>query len=90
MKITVTVCDVCEGAPTRAYEIRNEGRKADVDLCAAHGQPFEAYLAQSAPPPSPARQRPLKKAAVKKAAAKQTSAQKKVYTMDEIEALKKK
>lgn len=88
MKITLTVCDVCEATPTKAYRIEQDGRKADVDLCAAHAQPFEAYLTKSATPPSTARQRPAKKAAAKKSA-KQTAAQKKVYTIEEIEALKK-
>lgn len=88
MKITVTVCDVCQDkdAPTRAYEIRSEGRKARVELCAPHGQTFEAYLTQTAPPPDPGRQRQPRKRASRAAAA--NGGAKKVYTIAEIEALK--
>lgn len=76
-KVTVTVCDACgvqEGV--KHYEIRESGRKAVVDLCEAHGEPLEQVLASVAN----ASQRPTKRA----------TRARKVTTMEEIEALKKK
>lgn len=83
MKISVTVCDVCQDKtqPTKRFEIREGGRKAAVDLCAAHGEPFEAHLGKTA-----------KKAAA--APQKRTQARRsprsRVVSIEEIEAQKSK
>lgn len=83
MKLVMTVCDVCEDkdAPTKRYEIRSEGCKVSVDLCAAHGQPFEGYLdtastrsTRSPQKSTQARRRPARK----------------VTSMEEIEKMKSK
>lgn len=88
VEITVTVCDVCESQPTKRYRITEGGREVDVDLCAPHGQPFEAYLTKSAAKPSKARQRPTKKAASRGARKASPRHEKRIYTIEEIEALK--
>lgn len=78
MKVTLTVCDVCndKDAPTKGYEIRSGDRKAKADLCEAHGQPLEAYLQRTPAKPSAGR-----------TASPRTRAR--VTTIEEIEAKKK-
>ena len=83
MKITMTVCDVCKDrdAETKQYQIREGDRRARVELCEAHGQPLEAYLAQS----------PTGKA--RRGSGSGTGARggrSRVTTLDEIEAQKNK
>ncbi|MCG8926663.1 hypothetical protein [Lentzea sp. CC55] len=48
MRITVTVCDICQDADreTRTWQLRNvgEGTAGNVDLCEEHEQPLVALL----------------------------------------------
>ena len=87
MQLTVTVCDVCknQNEPTKRYEVKEGDRRASVDLCEAHSQPFEGLMGVGTPRKKPGRpagsQAPRKRAATKRAA--------RVTTMDEIEKLKK-
>ncbi|MCX2949949.1 hypothetical protein [Lentzea sp. NEAU-D7] len=51
MRVTVTVCDVCEDAEreTRSWQIRDVsgGVTGNVDLCEEHEQPLAALLAKA-------------------------------------------
>jgi hypothetical protein len=79
-KVTVTVCDQCGTQDgVRHFEVREGARKAALDLCGTHGKVLDQLLGEHAP----ASQRPAKRASRPRAA-------KKVMTMEEIEALKKK
>ncbi|MFG3421256.1 hypothetical protein [Micromonospora sp. NPDC047730] len=53
MKVTITVCDVCQDRQREAktYEVVSEGRTAETDRCAEHAAPFEALLAVTEPRP---------------------------------------
>jgi hypothetical protein len=83
MKVTVTVCDICEdrNAETKRYEVKEGGRKVAVELCEQHGQPLEGYLART---PTPA-----KKVAQKRSAATRKRTPR-VTSIEEIEKLKRK
>jgi hypothetical protein len=77
-KITVTVCDECgaqEGV--KHFDIREGTRKATVDLCGAHSIALDHLLGGE----PPVAQRPTRT---------RSRAAKRVTTMEEIEALKKK
>lgn len=88
MKVTVTVCDVCEQqVPTRQYEIRGAGRLKRVDLCEGDAQPVEKLFGDAKPRGRAAA--PVKKAAAKRAAKKTGGRSPKVTTMDQVEAKKK-
>lgn len=76
-KVTVTVCDKCgsqEGV--RHFEIREGGKKAQMDLCGEHNKELVEVFEEALPAP----QTPTKRA----------SRPRKVTTMEEIEALKAK
>lgn len=42
MKISLTVCDVCEGRdePAKTWKVQGDGMTATVDLCEEHGAPL--------------------------------------------------
>lgn len=77
---TILVCDKCESQEdVMTVELRLDGKKAKLDLCATHRMPVEDLFASSlAGRTAPRKQspRPIPRA--------------KVTTMDEIEKLKKK
>lgn len=76
-KVTVTVCDQCGAQEdVRHFEVKEGTRRASVDLCGADSIALDQLLAENAPAP----QRPAKRA----------PRARKVTTMEEIEALKKK
>lgn len=94
MRLTLTVCDVCQDkdAETKRYEIKQGDRKVAVDLCAAHGQTFEAYLERTpTSTPRGAQRGAQRSSATKKTAAKKTSGGRssRTTTLEEIEELKK-
>lgn len=77
-KVTVTVCDECGTQDgVKHFDIKEGTRKAVVDLCGVHSERLDQLLNLAAP----AAPRPAKRA---------SRARKKVMTMEEIEALKKK
>lgn len=82
MKITLTVCNVCKrpDEPTRRYEIKSEGRRVSVDLCAGDSAALESFLE---PLPSNETGGPQR-------GSRGRGRKSKVMTMEEIEALKKK
>lgn len=49
-KVSITVCDVDQtpGKPTKRYQIKTDGKVANVDLCAEHGAPIDKILGTSA------------------------------------------
>lgn len=55
VQVTIRVCDVCKepDKDTRAYEVRQETRKARIDLCADDAAPLEAFLDQEPPKDQP-------------------------------------
>lgn len=54
MKLILTVCNVCteRDKSTKKYEIKQDGRKVSVDLCADDAKVLDELLA-SAPVPTP-------------------------------------
>lgn len=76
-KVTVTVCDQCGAQESvRHFEIKEGVRKAGVDLCGVHSEALDQLLGE--------------RLAVAQSPARRTSRTRKVTTMEEIEALKKK
>ena len=88
MKVTVTVCDVCEGmdAGTKRYEIKVEGRKVNVDLCEAHSQPLQGIMGKG----TAVKTRGPQKAASKRTGTTAARRRAKVTPMSAVEAAKKK
>lgn len=75
--VTVTVCDRCgQQGDTERYEIKKGARKAQVDLCADDSTALEGLLDEF--PAAPVRQRQTRQR------------ERKVVTIEEIEAMKKK
>ena len=89
MKLTLTVCDVCQerDAPTKEYEIRSGSQKVKVELCEAHGQPFEAYLQRDTARPATPRAGSVRRVTGPASPAARRS---RVTTLAEIEESKKK
>lgn len=83
-KITVTICDECEGQEdVTRYEVKVGTKRATVDLCKEHKEPMERFL-MVAPRPT-ARKTTTKSPAAKKA----TSRGRRVTSLEEIEELKR-
>ncbi|NJC71250.1 hypothetical protein HC031_16240 [Planosporangium thailandense] len=78
MRLSLTVCDVCENKDREAktYTVQSGGRTATTDRCEEHGAALEEVLESAAPgAPSPSR-RPRR--------AQRT----RTTTIEEIEAMK--
>lgn len=76
-KITVLVCDECATQDgVKHYDLREDGRRASVDLCGLHASALEELLTRAEEAPRRAVRAPRSRA-------------RKVTTMDEIEQLKK-
>ncbi|MEU5907758.1 hypothetical protein [Micromonospora sp. NPDC047527] len=54
MKVSLTVCDVCQDRRREAktYGVVSEGRTAETDRCEEHAAPFEALFAVKEPRPA--------------------------------------
>ncbi|ONI83511.1 hypothetical protein ALI22I_34010 [Saccharothrix sp. ALI-22-I] len=89
MKLTLTVCDVCQDQdkPANSYEIRrlDDGATANPDLCDEHAAPLEALFATDVPKPKPQKATTSKTKATrpKTAAVRRRDIQ--VKTMEDIE-----
>jgi hypothetical protein len=46
VKVSITVCDVCQDRlrPAKTYGVVSEGRTAETDRCEEHAAPFEALF----------------------------------------------
>lgn len=77
-EITVTVCDIDQrpGDTVRRYTVTVDGKTRELDLCDRHAGPF-----------SPVGNKPVVQAPARN---RSTTARRKVTTMAEIEAAKKK
>ncbi|GAB3158464.1 hypothetical protein GCM10027290_61760 [Micromonospora sonneratiae] len=66
MKITITVCDVCQdpGQPVRSYRVVSDGRSTEIDRCQEHGAPLEALFGAEEPSARPAGRRRYQGSAV--------------------------
>ncbi|MGC9669469.1 hypothetical protein ACNTMW_23315 [Planosporangium sp. 12N6] len=79
MKLSLTVCDVCQDTArgARTYRVQSGGRAATTDLCDEHNAPLEAILKTAAAPDEPVSEgRPRR------------GRRNRTTTMEEIEALK--